>query len=153
MRRGEARYTYEVDPRDHTRVNAQCSRAPRLRIDAARWPVQLEPWLGADLRVRALAPPWSARCKGQAEPNTALQIVGLHDGDIIQRARPEQLPVIRLELRGATGPVYWLVNGRLAAQGLGTQSFVHTLDMTGRVDITAMNDTGNFDRVSLSVRP
>jgi len=153
LRLGEARYSYEVDPREHTRVNAQCSRDARLRVDAARWPVQLEPWLGADLRRRALPPPWSARCKGQAEPQTALQIVGLHDGDIIKRPRPEQLPVIRLELRGATGPVYWLVNGRLVAQGLGTQSFVQTLDMTGRVDITAMNDHGNFDRVSLSVRP
>lgn len=153
LRLGEARYSYEVDARDHLRVNAQCSRDARVHIEAARWPVQLEPWLGTDMRRRALPPPWNARCKGQAEAQTAMQIVGLRDGDIIQRPRPEQLPVIRLEVRGATGQVYWLVNGRLAAQGPGTQSFVHTLDMTGRVDITAMNDHGAFDRVSLSVRP
>ncbi len=153
LRPGESRYFYEIDARDHLRVNAQCSSAPRQRISAARWPALLEPWLDADLRRRALPPPWSARCKGQAEPSTALQIVGLRNGDIIKRPRPEQRPLIRLELRGSTGPVYWLVNGRLAAQGPGTQSFLHTLDMTGRVNITAMDERGNFDRVSLSVQP
>jgi penicillin-binding protein 1C len=153
LRPGEARYSYEIDAHDHLRVNAQCSQAPRQRVDAVRWPALLEPWLDAALRGHALAPPWSPRCKDQLEPQTALQIVGLRNGDIIKRSRPEQLPLIRLELRGSTGPVYWLVNGRLAAQGLGTQSFVQTLDMTGRVDITAMDDKGNFDRVSLSVQP
>ena len=153
LRPGEARYFYEVDTAEQRRVNAQCSKRPRQRIDAARWPAPLEPWLDADLRRRALPPPWSARCQDQAEPNATLQIFGLRDGDIIKRPRPEQLPIVRLELRGTSGPVYWLINGKLVAQGLGTQSFLQTLDMTGRVDITAMNDNGNFDRVTLSVRP
>jgi len=71
---------------------------------------------------------------------------------VIQRVRADQHPVIRLEVRGQRGPVYWLLNGRLVAYRQATVPLVQALDATGRVDITVMDDQGRFDRVSVRVQ-
>lgn len=152
LRSGEMRYTYEVDAVSGLRVTAACSTRPRRKVEAVHWPTALEPWLTADLRARAQSPTWDASCRMQAEPDAGLSIVGLSSGEMIKRPRPDQAPVIRLELRGQRGPVYWLINGRLVAHRPATQPLIQTLTETGRVDITAMDEQGRYDRISVSVR-
>lgn len=152
LRSGEMRYTYEVDVVSGLRVTPACSTRPRRKIEAVHWPAALEPWLTADLRARAQPPAWDARCQNQAELGAGLSIVGLSNGEVIKRPRPDQAPVIRLELRGQREPVYWLINGRLVAHRPATQPLIQTLTETGRVDITAMDERGRYDRISVSVR-
>jgi penicillin-binding protein 1C len=71
---------------------------------------------------------------------------------VIQRPRPDQPPVVRLEVRGQRGEVYWLINGQLAAHRPGSQPLIQRLPEAGRADITVMDEQGRFDRVSVSVR-
>ncbi|MDR2239799.1 MAG: penicillin-binding protein 1C [Zoogloeaceae bacterium] len=151
---GEARIVYEVDAVSGLRVSAACSDRPRRRVETARWPAALEPWLTADIQTKARPPAWDARCPPTPEPEAGLRIVGLSQGEIIRRPRPDQAPVIRLELRGGAqgNEVYWLVNGRLAARQPARQPFIRRLEESGRVDITVMDGAGRHDRVSVSVR-
>jgi len=152
LRSGEVRYAYEVDAASGQRVTPECSDRPRRRVEAVRWPAALEPWLSADLRAKAQPPAWDTKCQSQAEPEAGLSIVGLSNGEVIKRPRPDQPPVIRLELRGQRGQVYWLINGRLIAHRPATQPLIHSLTETGRVDITVMDEQGRYDRISVSVR-
>lgn len=152
LRSGEMRYRYQVDAASGLRVTPACSDRPRREVDAARWPAALEPWLGADLRRKALPPAWDAGCRQQAEPESGLRISGVTDGEVIRRLRADQEPVIRLEVRGQRGQVYWLLNGRLLAHRPASLPFIHRLSETGRVDITVMDEHGRFDRASISVR-
>ena len=152
LRSGEVRYTFEVDASSGLRVTPSCSARPRRRVESVRWPAALEPWLSADLRAKTLPPAWDRRCQAQAEPEAGLRISGLTDGEVIHRPRPDQAPVVRLEVRGQSGQVYWLINGQLVAHRSAQQALIHRLDGTGRVDITVMDDQGRFDRISVSVR-
>ncbi|MCL2075915.1 MAG: penicillin-binding protein 1C [Betaproteobacteria bacterium] len=151
LRGGEPRYSYEVDTAG-MRVNAECSDRPRRTIEAARWPAALEPWLPADIQARARPPAWDARCRPTLEPEAGLRIIGLGHGEVIRRPRPDQPPVVRLELRGQQGEVYWLINGRLVARQSARQPLIHRLEENGRVDITVMDDRGRYDRISVSAR-
>ena len=152
IRGGETRYSYEVDSRSGLRVAPECSARARHRVEAVHWPATLEPWLGADLRTKALAPAWERRCAGMQQAQTALRIVGVSPGEVIKRPNPNQAPVLRLELRGHTGQVFWLINGRQVARRSATKPLIQRVDEMGRVDITALGEQGQFDRVSISVR-
>ena len=67
-------------------------------------------------------------------------------------------PLLRLEVRGqAGGPgpggeVVWLVNGRPSARLAAGKGFEQRLAEPGHYDITVLDDTGSYDRISLSVR-
>jgi len=152
LRGGSARYQIEVDARSGQRVNAECSRRPRETRELVRWPAALEPWLNPAQRLKAQVPAWAEGCSGGAEPEAGLRIVGVTHGEILQRPRPDQPPVVRLELRGQSGQVYWLFNGRLVATQPGQRPLIQRLEQRGRIDITAMDDSGRYDRVSISVR-
>ena len=62
LRSGEPRYAYHVDTVTGERVMPGCARHAAARVEAARWPAVLEPWLDPGLRARALPPAWSADC-------------------------------------------------------------------------------------------
>ncbi|MPN30463.1 hypothetical protein SDC9_177934 [bioreactor metagenome] len=81
-----------------------------------------------------------------------MRISGITDGEVIRRVRSDQDPVIRLEVRGQSGQVYWLINGKLVAHRLASLPLIQRLSETGRMDVTVMDDHGRFDRVSFSVR-
>jgi penicillin-binding protein 1C len=146
------RYGYQVDTASELRVTAACSERPRRQVDAVRWPAALEPWLGAELRRKALPPAWDPRCRQQAEPEAGLRISGVTDGEVIKRVRADRDPVIRLEVRGQRGQVYWLINGKLVAHRPASLPLIQRLSEAGRTDVTVMDDHGRFDKVSFSVR-
>ena len=129
----------------------------------ARWPAVLEPWLDDNLRRRALPPQWAASCAGQARPESGLKIVGASNGEILRRSAGGDAPLLHLEVRGhavrsqtaGTGPgseVVWLVNGRPSARQPAGKGFEQRLTEPGRYDITVLDDSGAYDRISLSVR-
>lgn len=152
LRGGEVRYSYQVDAASGLRVTAACSERPRRQIEAVRWPAALEPWLGAELRRKALPPAWNPQCRQQAEPEAGLRISGITDGEVIRRVRADQEPVVRLEVRGQRGQVYWLLNGKLVAHRPASLPLIQRLSETGRMDVTVMDEHGRFDKVSFSVR-
>jgi len=152
LRGGEPRYRYEIDKASGLRTRGDCSSGDRLPIAGARWPAALEPWLGADLRKKALPPPWHRDCARNAAPESGLKIVGANDGEVLRRPRPDVAPLLRLEVRGHSGQIFWLVNGSIVAQRPAAHPLLHRLDRPGRYDITALDESGRFDRISISVR-
>ena len=124
----------------------------------ARWPAVLEPWLDDNLRRRALPPQWAASCAGQARPESGLKIVGASNGEILRRSAGGDAPLLHLEVRGhgargqADGEVVWLVNGHPSARQPVGKGFEQRLTEPGRYDITVLDDSGAYDRISLSVR-
>lgn len=151
LRPGSPRQTYMVDAGSGLRVLPDCAAGATRTVEAARWPTLLEPWLDADLRQRATPPEWSPRCRGHVQQSASIKIVGLNHGTVVQQANGAKPPVVRLDVRGQEAPVYWIVNGRVVAHGAGSQ--VLQFDAPGRYDITALDQEGRFDRISVSVRP
>ena len=81
-----------------------------------------------------------------------MKIVGLADGEIVQRVNGGQKPAVRMEVRGVHGEVNWMVNGRYVARTGAAAGHLLRFDDAGRYDITAFDDQGKYDRVSVSVR-
>lgn len=153
LRGGEPRLALQVDPASGRRALADCHAGPLEQRQIARWPAVLEPWLSPDVRERALAPAWLPACAGHGSPEGGLKIVGASTGEVLRRTVKDEAPLIRLEVRGKTeGEVIWLVNGRNMGRRPALAGYAQRLEQPGRYDITAMDDQGRYDRVSLSVR-
>lgn len=158
LRGGEARYAIQTTPDGSLRARPDCHPGPLVTRPMARWPAVLEPWLDDNLRRRALPPAWAQSCAGQASPESGLKIVGASNGEILRRSAGGDAPLLRLEVRGngvrgqADGEVVWLVNGRPNARQPAGKGFQQRLVEPGRYDITVLDDSGAYDRISLSVR-
>jgi penicillin-binding protein 1C len=151
VRPGEARYAYHVASAGGGRIDSDCTFADSRELDAARWPAMLEPWLDPGLRQRALPPPWDPRCPRRLGTQSAIEIVGTSDRAVLHRVAGAA-PLVRLELRGQREAVNWLVNGTLRARTGPGQGYAHRFTEPGRYEITACDDSGAYDRISVSVR-
>lgn len=146
------RYTVEVDNLSGQRVLSDCSDTPSHQQELARWPSALLPWLEEGYRRQSQAPTWKKSCAQHAQPEPGLKLVGLNNGDVLHRARDDVPPVIRLDVRGYSKEVIWLINGQAIARRPTRQGLIRRLEEYGRYDITVLDDYGNFDRLSISVR-
>ena len=152
LRGGEPRHSVQIDPVSRRRALPDCFKGRLETLEIARWPAVLEPWLSPDVRPKAL-PQWYAGCAGYAASEAGLKIVGVSHNEVLHRSSAGNAPLVRLEVRGKTeGDVIWLVNGRHQDRRPARASFAWRLAQPGRYDITAMDDQGHYDRVSLSVR-
>lgn len=152
LRGGASLYSIQVDPVSGFRVLPDCFSGALESRTIARWPASLEPWLTADLRQKALPPPWSPGCKNQASPESGLKIAGASNGEILRRTANGEAPLIRLQVRGYQGEVIWLINGKNMGRHPANSGFAHRLEAQGRYDITVMDDQGRYDRISISMR-
>lgn len=150
VRSGSPAYAYHVDSTTGLRVAPDCARHAFDRIETARWPASLEPWLDAGLRQRTLPPRWAPECAAH-EVSEGLKIAGLNNGEILRRAYGKDSPRARLEIRGTREEVNWMVNGSLVARKNANAGQVIEFPRAGRYDITAFDDHGRYDRVSVSV--
>ena len=151
IRSGEPRYSYFTDEGGQWRYAPACAHGVLHSVETARWPALLEPWLNGDAR-RQLPPPWAPECSAVARPEEGLKIVGLTDGAILRQAKDGAAPLVRLEVRGVSGDINWLIDGRLVAHAAASHGYVHQFDKAGRHDITALDERGGYDRISVSVR-
>jgi penicillin-binding protein 1C len=136
---------------DGLRAEGECTRGALERVETARWPAVLEPWLEPALRRKALPPAWSKECSTYAQAAPGLKITGASDGEILHRAG-DAAPLVRLELRGSDGFAHWMINGRLVARTGAGERYTHRFAEAGRYEITAFDAIGHFDRLSVSVR-
>ncbi len=152
FRSGSPTYTYFVDRITHQRVSAECARRPTERMEAARWPAVLEPWLDAGLRRKSLPPKWSADCASTHHSDDTITITGLSDGAVIRRPPGNEAPKARLEIRGSDAEVNWMLNGRLIARQNAATPQILNFPQAGRYDITAFDNYGHYGRISISVQ-
>ncbi|MFT3962771.1 penicillin-binding protein 1C [Propionivibrio sp.] len=152
LREGAARYTDFRDAATGQRVRAVCAPGAMQAMEMARWPAALEPWLDAATRRRALPPAWAPACARAQAPEAGLKIVGIADGETIGRAGNGAVPVLRLEARGGTEDMLWLVDGRQVGRTSAGRALAHAFAEPGRHAITVLDEAGRYDRVEISVR-
>ena len=131
LRGGEPRFAYFIDEVTGLRVLPDCTRNPVRRVEGARWPAVLEPWLDPGLRQRVLPPAWSGACGTVRSSDERMKIVGINDREIVQRTNGGQTPVVKLEVRGMQGDVNWMVNGRFVARASAATGYVMRFRGTG----------------------
>ena len=147
----EPRFTYRVRAADGLRAERDCERGALLAVETARWPSILGPWLEPSLRRRAQPPPWSTECSAHLRSAPGLRITGASDGEVLHRAG-DAAPLVRMEVQGSDGTAHWMINGRLVARTAAGERYDHRFDAPGSYEITAFDDAGSFDRISVSVR-
>ena len=98
------------------------------------------------------APAWAPECAAAYHAEEGIKIVGLNDGEIIQRASGKERPKARLEIRGSQQEVNWMGNGCVLARKAATASQVLDFPEAGRYDITAFDNHGRYDRISFSLQ-
>jgi penicillin-binding protein 1C len=152
FRSGSPTYTYFVDRGTHQRVSGECARRPTDRVEAARWPAVLEPWLDSGLRRKSLPPKWSADCASEHHLDDTIAITGLNDGAVIRRPPGREALKARLEIRGSDADVNWMLNGRIVGRQNATLPQILDFPDAGRYDITAFDNFGHYGRISISVQ-
>src|SRR5262249_17713542 len=152
FRSGSPTFTYFVDRTTHSRVSPECSHRSAVRIEAARWPAVLEPWLDSGLRQKSLPPKWSADCVSINHSDDTIAITGLNDGAVIRRPPGTETAKARLEIRGSDTEVNWTLNGRIVGRQSAAMPKILDFPEAGRYDITAFDNFGHYGRISVSVQ-
>jgi penicillin-binding protein 1C len=153
----------ESDPPriDHLRVDATSGRRLAANCRAtheataasiARWPALALPWLDADTRRRSQPPRLAADCSEDRPPAESLVILGVDAGSLIRRPPGTQrAPQIAVRASGASGPVRWLLNGRLVGESSLTAPLNLPLERSGEQTLTALDAAQRFGQIRFEV--
>ncbi|HZX81691.1 MAG TPA: penicillin-binding transpeptidase domain-containing protein, partial [Lysobacter sp.] len=146
------REDFEVDAATDKRLSADCLRPhPRRATSVARWPVLATPWLTARERAASSLPPLSPDCADDGRAAAVpLHIEGVRDGATLASG---SVAPVRVEVRalGTDDAVRWLLDGRLVAETRGGLATSLTFAEPGRHELTALADTGAWDRIGFNV--
>jgi penicillin-binding protein 1C len=147
------RQTILTDPATGLRTVSGCGIGQRhdRAHEIARWPVQLQPWLAGWLPADQRLPDWQPGCApvGGA-PAATLRIVGLAEGSRLRPAPNQRHVSLQLQVRGAQGTVYWLLDGRRVQPGAGGGLL---LDAPGEHRLTVMDGEGRHHSVTFTLDP
>lgn len=133
------------------RVAASCPGAqPR---DIALWPAPLEPWLPTAERRAARMPAASADCPPRNPgPLPGLSIVGVRNGDHLRRPASSAGPLrLALSVIGGAGHRWWFVDGAPWVDGDSDRPVTLSLEKTGRVEVSVLDEAGQTARVAFEV--
>ena len=163
--------TVWVDPRTGLRTRPDCPVAGEAR-EVARWPTYLAPWLAFQVGPASAMPAWHPDC-APAGSTGSLRIVGVEDGATLQPVPGARDLSVNVEVLGASGPVYWLLDGQVLghdaagqrgesaaagpdsgiAQQAGDARSRRLRFVTGGAHaLTVLDDAGRYDRVPFQVR-
>ena len=148
------RERFDVDASTGLRLSADCSASHVSRsTEIARWPALASPWLTVQVRQQSRLPALSPDCRDDGrDASTELRIEGINDRATIARA-PGSTHAARLQLRalGTDARVQWLLDGRWIAETRAGQSFQHDYDEPGDHVITALAESGAWERIRFRV--
>ncbi|MDF2487808.1 MAG: penicillin-binding protein [Pseudomonas sp.] len=135
------------------RVDEPCPGAQAREV--ALWPAPLEPWLPRQERRAARLPASDPTCPPQV-PATAppLSIVGIRSGDQLRRPATSSEPLqLHVSALGGAGRRWWFVNGQPMGETLGQQGLAVHFEHVGRIELSALDESGETARVEFQVSP
>lgn len=147
------RQTILTDPATGLRTLSGCKSDARhdRAHEIARWPVQLQPWLAGWLPADQRMPDWQPGCApAGGAPAATLRIVGLAEGSRLRPAPNQRHVSLQLQVRGAQGALYWLLDGRRVQPGAGGKLL---LDEPGEHRLTVMDVEGRHHSVAFTLDP
>jgi penicillin-binding protein 1C len=145
--------TIWINPETNKQVNPDCPINRKMLTEIPRWPLILEPWLSAELRLKASFPTIDPVCGiiPTPEPGT-IKLTGLSSGNTLRRAGAlNNAPKVDLSVIGARQRVFWLINSELTKITSPQEVFAYRFDRPGQYEITVMDSHGNFDSVDIHV--
>ncbi|WP_459207690.1 peptidoglycan glycosyltransferase PbpC [Pseudomonas sp. MLB6B] len=133
------------------RVDASCPGAQRREV--ALWPAPLEPWLPRSERRAARLPAVDPQCPPQVPVSAPpLSIVGVRAGDHLRRPIGSREPLqVQVSALGGGGRRWWFVNGEPQGETLDQQALTVSFQQTGRVELSALDESGETARVEFQV--
>ncbi|RSC28899.1 penicillin-binding protein 1C [Pseudomonas putida] len=133
------------------RVDASCRGAKAQEI--ALWPAPLEPWLPRVERRSARLPMVDPACPPQVPPSAPpLSIVGVRAGDNLRRPLTSHEPLqLHVSALGGTGRRWWFLNGRPLGETEGQDSLLVRFEQSGRIELSALDESGETARVEFQV--
>jgi penicillin-binding protein 1C len=141
------RRTVWIEPASGLRTAPGCSAAQRREF--ARWPTLLQPWLDGFLPASSQVPAWLPGCAaGAIAPARTLRIAGLGDGSRLKPAPHQRHVQLQLSVRGADGPVYWMLDGRRVELSTGGRLL---LQDAGAHRLTAFDEGGRHHSVRFTL--
>lgn len=144
------RETIWVDPASGLRTMPSCTHGAVQR-EIARWPTYLEPWLSEAELAPAYA--WVPGCHQRSAGNTAsMKLQGITDGSQIRPAPGRTEAVLDLRTVGASGLLYWLLDGKQVATADAAKPQRISLRENGEHRITVMDGQGTNASVRFTVR-
>lgn len=146
--------SYRIDAGTGHRIGPHCRTEPGTLQQRVRWPTLAEPWIGNTERRYNRLPAWAPGCTPtERGPSEDLRIEGLVDASVLRAAPGTDEPVrARVRAIGATGPVSWLVNGRLVGSEGPERSLDIDFPQPGRQVVTALDGSGRFGQVQVLVQ-
>ena len=135
------------------RLSGGCHGVGEHTVELARWPALLTAWLDARDRLASALPPLAPGCADDSlDATVPIRIAGLANGATLRRP-PNSRKALQVTLRalGASGPVQWLLDGRLQGESRADAGIALQLDTPGEHAITALARDGAFDSLRLRV--
>ncbi|WP_295481620.1 peptidoglycan glycosyltransferase PbpC [uncultured Pseudomonas sp.] len=133
------------------RVDARCTGAQAQ--DIALWPAPLEPWLPRVEQRSARLPAIDPNCPPQVPPSAPpLSIVGVRGGDHLRRPLTSHEPLqVQVSALGGAGRRWWFLNGTPLGETEGQDSLALHLEQRGRMELSALDESGETARVEFQV--
>jgi penicillin-binding protein 1C len=144
-----------VDTRRHLRVRPDCTTADIAtlnRVEIARWPELLGPWIEPAMRDPEERWPWSPECLATS-PARSLRIAGLDAGTTLRVAPGQNAAHLQVQAVGSNEAVTWMLDGKVVGSTEAAQGALHLkIDSPGDHALLAMDTQGHYDRVMFSMR-
>jgi len=135
-----------------TRPDCATASVEPDRVEFARWPTLLQPWIEPEERSPVERLAWASDCA----PRTAtqgLRIVGLEPGSVLRPAPGHRQVDLALQAVGAQQGLSWLLNGQaVGASNSGGGPLKLTLARAGMQSLTALDGRGRYAQVKFSVQ-
>ncbi len=146
-----------IDERSGQRTRPDCApaNAETERVEFARWPTLLQPWIEPEARGPVERLPWSSACAPRTAVGGSLRIVGLEAGSVLRPTPGKRRLDLNLQAVGAHEGVTWLLNGLVVGQSPASASNVPlklTLAQAGSQSLTAMDGRGRYAQIRFMVQ-
>jgi penicillin-binding protein 1C len=135
------------------RVDSTCPGA--MKHEVVLWPAPLEPWLPKAERRAARLPAPDSSCPPQGAGSAPpLSIVGVRPGDSLRRpATSSEALQLRVSALGGNGRRWWFLNGAPLGETQGQESLAVRFEQAGRIELSALDESGETARVEFQVTP